>query len=65
MISERAFRVNLRNFKINRDSASLAHWRWGEVEEFEREREKLGKKAEDFVTQCYVFMKHSHLACAR
>jgi hypothetical protein len=26
----------------------------GEVEEFERERGKFGKKAEDFVTQCYA-----------
>ena len=26
----------------------------GEVEEFEREREKFGKKAEDFVSQCYA-----------
>ena len=26
----------------------------GEVEEFEREREKFGKKAEDFVTQCHA-----------
>jgi hypothetical protein len=26
----------------------------GEVEEFEREREKFGKKAEGFVTQCYA-----------
>ncbi len=25
-----------------------------EMEEFERERKKFGKKAEDFVTQCYV-----------
>jgi hypothetical protein len=25
-----------------------------EVEEFKREREKFGKKAEDFVTQCYA-----------
>jgi hypothetical protein len=25
-----------------------------EVEEFEREREKFGKKAEDFVAQCYA-----------
>ena len=25
-----------------------------ELEEFERERKKLGKKAEDFVTQCYA-----------
>src|SRR5215510_16170046 len=25
-----------------------------EAEEFEREREKLGRKAEDFVTQCYA-----------
>jgi hypothetical protein len=25
-----------------------------EVEEFERERKKFGKKAEDFVTQCYA-----------
>ena len=26
----------------------------GEVEEFERERKKFGKKAEDFVTQSYA-----------
>ena len=26
----------------------------GEVEEFEREREKFGKEAQDFVTQCYA-----------
>jgi hypothetical protein len=26
-----------------------------ELEEFERERKKCGKKAEDFVTQCYAF----------
>ena len=26
----------------------------GEVQEFEREREKFGKKAEDFVRQCYA-----------
>jgi len=25
-----------------------------EVEEFEREREKFGKKAQDFVTQCFA-----------
>jgi anti-sigma-K factor RskA len=25
-----------------------------ELEEFERERKKFGKKAEDFVTQCYA-----------
>jgi hypothetical protein len=25
-----------------------------ELEEFERERKKAGKKAEDFVTQCYA-----------
>ena len=25
-----------------------------EMEAFERERKKFGKKAEDFVTQCYV-----------
>jgi hypothetical protein len=25
-----------------------------EMEEFERERKKLGKKAEDSITQCYV-----------
>ena len=27
---------------------------FGEVEEFEREHEKFGKKAEDFITQCYA-----------
>jgi hypothetical protein len=26
----------------------------GELEEFERERKKCGKKAEDFVIQCYA-----------
>jgi hypothetical protein len=30
------------------------------VEEFERERQKFGKKAEDFVTQCYAL--HEELA---
>ena len=25
-----------------------------EMEEFERERKKFGKKTEDFITQCYV-----------
>ena len=25
-----------------------------EMEEFERERKKFGKKAEDFITQCYL-----------
>jgi hypothetical protein len=25
-----------------------------ELEEFERERKKFGKKAEDFITQCYA-----------
>jgi hypothetical protein len=27
---------------------------FGEVEEFEREHEKFGKKAEDFIRQCYA-----------
>jgi hypothetical protein len=31
-----------------------------ELEEFERERKKSGKKAEDFVTQCYAL--HEALA---
>ncbi len=31
-----------------------------EMEEFERERKKFGKKAEDFITQCYVL--HEALA---
>ena len=44
----------MRNFKTNRDSTSLAHWSLGKWEEFEREREKSGKKAEDVVTQCYA-----------
>ena len=45
--------MNFEEFQTNRDSMSLAHWSLGEVEEFEREREKFGKKAEDVVTQCY------------
>jgi hypothetical protein len=32
----------------------------GDVEEFERERKKFGKKAEDFLTQCYAL--HEELA---
>jgi hypothetical protein len=31
-----------------------------EMEEFERERKKSGKKAEDFITQCYLL--HEALA---
>ena len=31
-----------------------------EMEEFERERKKFGKKAEDFITQCYLL--HEALA---
>jgi hypothetical protein len=31
-----------------------------ELEEFERERKKSGKRAEDFITQCYAL----HEACA-
>ena len=34
----------------------------GEVEEFEREREKFGKKAEDFVTQCYALHEEPALS---
>ncbi|HEY9419020.1 MAG TPA: hypothetical protein VIP49_02425 [Candidatus Udaeobacter sp.] len=36
-----------------------------ELEEFERERKKFGKRAEDFITQCYAYMNHSLLVCAR
>jgi hypothetical protein len=36
--------------------ATLCAWRTGpeELEEFERERKKSGKRAEDFITQCYA-----------
>jgi hypothetical protein len=33
---------------------SLAALEPEELEEFERERKKFGKKAEDFVTHCYA-----------
>ena len=33
-----------------------------ELEEFERERKKSGKRAEDFITQCYVLQKRCALS---
>jgi len=36
-----------------------------ELEEFERERKKSGKRAEDFITNVMYYVKHSLLVCAR
>jgi hypothetical protein len=54
MISERAFRMNFEEFQNQSRFYVVGALEPGEVEEFEREREKFGKKAEDFVTQCYA-----------
>jgi len=54
MISERAFRMNFEEFQNQSRFYVVGALEPGEVEEFEREREKFGKKAQDFVTQCYA-----------
>ena len=54
MISERAFRMNFEEFQNQSRFYVVGALEPGEVEEFEREREKFGKKAEDVVTQCYA-----------
>ena len=54
MISERAFRMNFEEFQNQSRFYVVDALEPGEVEEFEREREKFGKKAEDVVTQCYA-----------
>ena len=54
MISERAFRMNFEEFQNQSRFYVVGALEPGEVEEFEREREKFRKKGEDFVTQCYA-----------
>ena len=54
MISERAFKMNFEEFQNQSRFYVVGALEPGEVEEFEREREKFGKKAEDVVTQCYA-----------
>ena len=54
MISERAFKMNFEEFQNQSRFYVVGALEPGEVEEFEREREKFGKKAQDFVTQCYA-----------
>jgi hypothetical protein len=54
MISERAFRMNFEEFQNQSRFYVVGALEPGEVEEFEREREKFGKKGQDFVTQCYA-----------
>ena len=54
MISERAFKMNFEEFQNQSRFYVVGALELGEVEEFEREREKFGKKAEDVVTQCYA-----------
>jgi hypothetical protein len=54
MISERAFKMNFEEFQSQSRFYVVGALEPGEVEEFEREREKFGKKAEDVVTQCYA-----------
>ena len=54
MTSERAFRMNFEEFQNQSRFYVVGALEPREVEEFEREREKFGKKAEDVVTQCYA-----------
>jgi hypothetical protein len=54
MISERAFKMNFEEFQNQSRFYVVGALELGEVEEFEREREKFGKKAEDVVIQCYA-----------
>ena len=60
MISERAFKMNFEEFQNQSRFYVVGALQPGDVEEFERERKKFGKKAEDFVTQCYDL--HEELA---
>src|SRR5262245_18058476 len=60
MISPRAFKMNFEEFQNQSRFYVVGALEPGEVEDFEREREKFGKKAEDFVTQCYAL--HEALA---
>ena len=57
MISERAFRMNFEEFQNQSRFYVVGALEPGEVEEFEREREKFGKKAQHVVTQCYALHK--------
>src|SRR5215467_7192577 len=54
MISERAFKMNFEEFQNQSRLYVVGALESEEVEEFEREREKFGKKAQDFLTQCYA-----------
>ena len=54
MTSETAFRMNFDEFQNQSRFYVVGALEPGEVEDFEREREKFGKKAEDVVTQCYA-----------
>ena len=57
MISERTFKMNFEEFQNQSRFYVVGGLEAGEMEEFEREREKFGKKAEDVVTQCYALHK--------
>ena len=54
MISERAFKMNFEEFQNQSRFYVVGALEPGELEEFEQERETFGKKAEEFVTQCYA-----------
>jgi hypothetical protein len=56
--------MTFENFKTNRDFMSLAPLEPEELEEFERERKKAGKKADDFVAHCYALHEAFRLVCA-
>jgi hypothetical protein len=48
------FKMNFEEFENQSRLYVVGALEPGEVEEFELVREKFGKKAEDFVTQCYA-----------
>jgi hypothetical protein len=50
----KVFKMNFEEFQNQSRFYVVGALEPGEVEEFAREREKFGKKAEDFVTQCYA-----------
>ena len=62
MISERAFKMNFEEFQNQSRFYVVGALEPGEVEEFEREREKFGKHAEDVIKQCYASDKEFALS---
>jgi hypothetical protein len=62
MISERAFRMNFEEFQNQSRFYVVGALELGEVEEFEREREKFGKRLKTSLHNVMPCMKHSRLS---